>query len=155
MKHILVVRHADSGYDFFSSDFERKLTDVGTAQCMLLDTFIHKKQLGLQLIVASSALRTMETASSFSSPSVPIQPYEELYNASAEQLVKVIQQTNNQFDTIAVVGHNPGITDLINLHSNVKIDVLPTGSAVFLNTNVNDWNDFGTQTMSYIHFHKP
>lgn len=155
MKHLLLIRHADSAYDFFTSDFDRNLTDEGTAQCRLLDTFIHENQLKLQLILSSAARRAMETAKAISSPVLPIHSVEELYNAPASQIIETIQQTNNEFDTIALVGHNPGVTDLLNYHSNVRIDNLPTGSAVFLNTNITHWGDFSKEQLSYLYFHKP
>lgn len=155
MKRLLLIRHADSTYDYPSSDFERKLTDTGMAQCRLLDSFIHKNQLKIQLIISSSAKRAIDTASAISSPIVPILPVDELYNAPAKQISEIIQKTNNQIDTLALVAHNPGLTDFLNLYTNVRIDNLPTGSAVFLNTNISHWGDFLNEQLSYIYFHKP
>ena len=66
------------------------------------------------LVLCSSALRATETlrrmASAFGDPEIVIE--DELYGASDEELLDRLHGVRDAFETVALIGHNPGIWDL-------------------------------------------
>jgi phosphohistidine phosphatase len=68
--------------------------------------------LSVDRVVASSALRTMQTAelmgSAFTS-APPVEPRDELYLASPSALADALSACGDEVSTLALVGHNPGI----------------------------------------------
>ena len=40
-----------------------------------------------------------------------------------------------------IVGHNPGLTNTINLLTNISLDNLPTSGIVIIEFNISNWNE--------------
>lgn len=64
-----------------------------------------------------------------------------IYTASALVLLNIIKQTNNKYETLMVVGHNPGMTDIVNMISDKNLDNLPTSGIVCLSKDVKSWEE--------------
>jgi phosphohistidine phosphatase len=96
------------------------------------------------LILSSSARRAHETAilaaQGVGYPEEMIQTDQNLYFAPATWIMNVLSKLPDDVDNCLYVGHNPGITDLIN-DLGVKLDNLPTSSAACFTFNVDAWAD--------------
>lgn len=145
MKTIILLRHgkAEQG-DFDMDDFERALTDRGRKNATEMGKFIFKKKGKPDLILASSAKRTTETAifasENMNYPKDKIQLDDELYLASARRILKAISNLPDGINYCLMVGHNPGMTDLVN-YFGVRLDNLPTASAVCFTFGIDVWDE--------------
>ncbi len=106
--------------------------------------FILKKSGVPDLILTSSAKRAYETATnaaqSLGYPIEEIEAAQSLYFASTRWIMDVVSKLPEEVDYCLFVGHNPGLTDLINTLG-VRLDNLPTASAVCFEYHIDRWKD--------------
>ena len=117
MKTIYLIRHAKSSWkNTENSDFERPLNKRGKA-----DRKIIGKRLAIEncipcLFVSSSAKRTKETsieiAKAIGYNITQIKYMDSLYHASSNVMLSAINNQDNKFENLIMVGHNPGISNL-------------------------------------------
>ncbi len=160
MKQLLVIRHAKSSWDFsILSDFDRQLNDRGHKDAPMMAQRILDKKIAIDAFIASSAKRAFTTATYFAKAyqqtedSIIQDP--ELYHASANTLFNVISSTNNEYDSIAVFSHNPGITDFANELTDTKISDMPTCGIVAVKAICNNWGDFRIAKKEFLFFDFP
>lgn len=117
MKRLFVLRHAAAkGPESAPTDFERPLNKRGHRQARDVGEIARAKQFDFEAIVASPALRVVETISGLVQGSQsPIEPkYDQrAYNASAEDLVEIIREADDASERLLICGHNPGLQLLI------------------------------------------
>ena len=145
MKTIILMRHAKAEQGNFEiSDFERKLTDRGKSDADIAAKILLKKIKKIDLIVTSSAKRTLKTAKiiaeNFSIDKNKIQSISEIYEASSEAYIHVLRSLNDEkVKTVIIVGHNPTIAALVAILSgNEIIEFKPSAFAVF-NLSIETW----------------
>jgi len=144
MKTLLIIRHAKTEQKNYDQDFERELTERGEKDCKLMSDRLKSQNVTPDLVKISPSKRTVQTAAHFEkhlkwkSESIEFVP--ELYNASHHVLFKAITGTDNAIDIIAIVAHNPGITDLFNYVGTSVIDNLPTTGIGLFTFETDDWN---------------
>jgi len=116
-----------------------------------------------QLVVCSSAVRARETLTrmlpSLGEPDVWIEVT--LYAASAETLLARVRSLPDEVDDAMLVGHNPGLMDLVMLlagpgpqRDRASVNV-PTGALVVLETGVTHWSSVSAGTASLTTFVVP
>jgi phosphohistidine phosphatase len=97
------------------------------------------------LILTSPAVRARRTAQivarEIGYPAEFLQREEELYLASADQIIAVLARQESSFRDVVVCGHNPGLTDLANRLTSADIDNIPTAGVVIIGLNLNRWAD--------------
>lgn len=149
MKTILLMRHSKAGEGKPSqSDFDRSLTDKGFA--MAQKTGISLQSLGLQIdrVIASSAVRTRQTAEILAAevcPAAPIVLLESLYLAPAESFAQSVREQPMEDEScVLVVGHNPGIAALMCRWAEQTLDVATSTLAVF-ESSAAQWSDVRTK----------
>ncbi|MNL44652.1 hypothetical protein D3C87_1672410 [compost metagenome] len=102
-----------------------------------------QKDLVPQLVVSSPALRAITTAHHFvqawKKSAGQIRQEASIYEANVTALLKVINNFDNDFNYIAMFGHNPGFTDLANYLSDVDIYNIPTCGTVLIEFDIDDW----------------
>ncbi len=155
MKNILIVRHAKSGYDFASNDFHRTLTEEGIEDLAGLRRFMSDKKIEYDCVLASPATRTRQTAEGINIAGKQVIFKPALYNAEVNTIVQVIQQTEDQYQSVVLVAHNPGLSELISMYSDLRLDHLPPGAAAFFSFPTDNWNDFGDNKLDFLYFHNP
>ena len=133
MKTVLVMRHSHAVADNSAySDEERPLTDNGIH--LIRQTIAHIKSWPVQTILTSSATRTQQTAKHIL-PTFPqvdkVDVLDELYLATAEQYVHSLEQLDADIHCAMLIGHNPGIANLIANWSGRHLSVSPCTVAVF------------------------
>ena len=144
MLQLTLIRHAKSSWDNPAlSDFDRPLNKRGMKNAPLMGKIISKRGLVFDRIVASPALRAITTAHLIAGkqgfPEQDIQQRDELYDASVDELLDCVHSLDNQYASIALVAHNPGLTSLCNYLSGESIANLPTCAVAVIEFDLDDW----------------
>ncbi|MEA2080292.1 MAG: histidine phosphatase family protein [Pseudomonadota bacterium] len=144
MLQLTLIRHAKSSWDNPAlSDFDRPLNKRGIKNAPLMGKIISKRGLVFDRIVTSPALRAITTAHLIAGkqgfPEQDIQQRDELYDASVDELLDCVHSLDNQYASIALVAHNPGLTGLCNYLSGESIANLPTCAVAVIEFDLDDW----------------
>lgn len=119
MLTLYLLRHAKSSWDDASKrDFERPLSHRGRKACATIGEFIQEKRIDFDLVLVSTAVRTRETIELIKERAKfrgEVRYDERIYEATVTQLLEVISQIDNERKNVLIVGHNPGIEELLAL----------------------------------------
>ncbi|AIL64948.1 phosphohistidine phosphatase [Rickettsiales bacterium Ac37b] len=110
MKHIWIMRHATA--ENASKDYDRKLAEKGTQEAIKAAEFLNKSGTLPELILASSASRTRETAAYIKqnmNNNVDIEFIDELYRADMNRILQQLQKVNERYQAVILIAHNPGV----------------------------------------------
>ena len=110
-----LLRHAKSSWKDDVEDHRRGLNRRGREAARRLGESLPAAVGPLDLVLASSALRTCQTldlalAHFAARPHISIE--DELYLASAERLLERLRRLGEEDRNVLVIGHNPGLRDL-------------------------------------------
>jgi phosphohistidine phosphatase len=117
MKTLLVLRHAKSDRsDGTLRDDDRPLAPRGKADAPLMGTALAALGLAPDCIITSTAVRARETAQLVvdamgSGGHIIEEP--DIYGASVDTLLRVLRACSDEDATALLVGHNPGLEELI------------------------------------------
>lgn len=159
-KQLIVVRHGKSDWaESGMSDFDRPLNHRGHKNAVEMAERMSRRSLIPGLIVSSPAKRALTTAQHFSTvwnmPNQNIQREPSIYEANTTALLKVVNKLNNDFDRIALFGHNPGLTDFINYLADAHVYNLPTAAVSVIDFPFDDWLLISKHTGSLLLFDSP
>ena len=159
-KRLILIRHAKSDWGNPSlRDFDRPLNKRGHAAAPEMAQRMVNQNIYPDLIVSSPALRALTTAKYFAKEwEVEVNNIETdktIYEAGVKNLLNVVNQFDNQYATIALFGHNPGLTDFANYLSDVNIYNMPTCSIVMLEFPFEEWNVVSSSTAKVLLFDYP
>lgn len=119
MKTLYLLRHAKSSWnDPDLQDFDRPLNMRGREAAPLVGQFIRKKKLRVDLLLSSPAARARQTAALVKEAaglSADLLYDERVYEADAVTLLEVVTQAAESADALMLVGHNPGMEELLTL----------------------------------------
>src|SRR4051812_7333996 len=109
MKKLMLIRHAKAEKDTQGKDINRPLKYIGIQDATFMAARIKEKSIIPQIVVTSPALRTKTTAEIFTDHLSLPEPLinKAIYEASQQTWLKVINKLPDNYDFIAVVGHNP------------------------------------------------
>ncbi|HSV41320.1 MAG TPA: histidine phosphatase family protein [Nocardioidaceae bacterium] len=114
-KTLVLIRHAKSDWSGDEEDIDRPLSKRGTRQAPESGAWI-AANLHLDLAVVSPAKRALATwklieAELSVKPEVRID--EGVYAAWGQGLMDIVRELPDSATTVALVGHNPGLEDLL------------------------------------------
>jgi phosphohistidine phosphatase len=148
MKRITLVRHAHAEEKApGGTDFDRPLSPRGLREASALAKSLLRAELVPDLLVTSPARRTRQTTDilvqTLNVPPQRVQSSPELYLASPETLLGFARTVDPGVQHLALVGHNPGLSDAIRvlLPSNATAPDLSTGRACVLTIDIESWTD--------------
>lgn len=160
MKHLLLVRHAKSSWDDPSqSDFDRPLNERGKQDAPQMARRLLAKSIAIDAFLSSPAKRARKTAALFAAEynqdkeNILLIP--ELYHASPANFFQVIARAPDTANTIAVFSHNPGITEFVNLLTEVRIDDMPTCAIFGVQIAAQNWAQFQEASKTFWFFDYP
>lgn len=117
MKTLTLLRHAKSGWDDpVARDFDRPLNPKGQRAAAMVGR--HMKALGLAFdhVIASPAVRVTETLEQvrqgYGGDLAPVWD-QRIYLASTATLLDVVHDLPAGADHVLLVGHNPGLEELV------------------------------------------
>jgi phosphohistidine phosphatase len=148
VKRVILLRHAKSAWDDPElRDRDRPLAPRGRKAAKRVARWASKHDVTPQLVICSSAARAQQTLRlmlpSLGEPEVWVEVT--LYAAAAETLLARIRALPDEIDEAMLVGHNPGLMDVLlllaapsKLRSRAAVNV-PTGALAELEADIGRW----------------
>lgn len=144
MKTLLVLRHAKSSWkDEGIADHERPLNKRGKTDAPRMGELIKEHDLVPEYILSSSAVRARHTAELVADScgyDGEIGGGRELYSFASEEYLEALMQVDEAYERVMVVGHNPGLEELVQWLTGVDAS-LPTASLAVIRLDVNHWGE--------------
>ena len=159
MKTLLVIRHAKAESSFTLNDFERPLNERGKKDAPEMALRLKAKKIHVDAFISSPAARAKKTASLFCQTlggnADDIIFITALYHAPDTVFYEAIKNIDNQFNTVAIFAHNPGITHFVNQLTTVKTDNMPTCAVFAITVAATEWKDFAKAKKELLFFDYP
>ena len=80
---------------------------------------------------------------------------DELYGAGPVTLLEVIRGFDDRFTRVMTVGHNPGLTEAVNLLAGTAIENVPTSGVAVLRLHHQSWAEVHRQSAELLVFDYP
>ena len=159
MKTLYLVRHAKSSWKNQGlTDFDRPLNKRGKRDAPFMGEVLNDKKIHTDFILTSPAKRANKTAAEIAAnigyPIKKISFDEDIYEASFTTLLEVIKKLDDKYDSVMLIGHNPGLTVLNNHISDHYIDNIPTCGIVALQSDKN-WSEIDKNSCKFLFFEHP
>ncbi|NMH99581.1 SixA phosphatase family protein [Pseudonocardia acidicola] len=136
-RRLVIVRHAKSAWPEGVPDVERPLAPRGRRDAPAIGRWLHTHlddTDGIDAVVCSPALRARQTwqlaATELGDPPPP-RFDDRVYAATADELLAVVRELPGTGTTAVLIGHNPGLEDLVELLSGREC-VLKTSSVAMV-----------------------
>ena len=166
MKTLYVLRHAKSDWgDSSLRDFERPLNERGWKAAKSMGRVMRERGIAPDLVLVSPAARTTETLARVEEGfGGKFETLEErsIYLAETETLIGLVRGAPAESDRLMIVGHNPGMHELVLVLSQGPHDVrveaaekFPTAALAEISFDVRDWTDVAPSTGQIRSFLKP
>jgi phosphohistidine phosphatase len=149
-RRLVLVRHAKSSWDDPTlSDHDRPLARRGRKALERMRPHLEHRGVRPDVVLCSSARRTRETLDGIRGglgghPRIEIE--DGLYGAGADQIVARLERLDDAIATALVIGHNPGIADLVDQLAATD-QAVPTGAIADLSFT-GPWSTLGSTAVS-------
>ena len=153
MKRLILIRHSKSSWkDLRLTDFNRPLNGRGKSDGPLMADYLKSKINKIDYLHSSSSIRTFETSKYFINQIKfgKIQYDDSLYHSSSSSLLNIIMNYSDDYQSVMVIAHNPGLTNLINNITNISLDNLPTTGLVEIEFKINHWSNISSENSNVI-----
>lgn len=161
LKTIIFIRHAKSSWDDLSlTDKRRPLNVRGKRDAPLMAKLLQGLYPNIDGCLVSSSERTRQTIKYFKEvynwPKKKILYFDQLYHGYPADYQNVLFECPDTWDTVIMVGHNPGITDVANdcIHDGY-IDNVPTTGIFVLQTDADSWSEVILSRCKRVAFYIP
>jgi len=156
MKKLLLIRHAKATHETGYADFERPLKQSGLQDAADMASRLVAQSIIPQLVISSPALRTLTTANIFAEHLSLQQPHtdKKIYEADQGTLITVVNELPDDYDFIALVGHNPGISELFYYLTGQMKD-METCALALIEFAMAEWDDINNYSGKLIYYDSP
>lgn len=168
MKLLGLFRHAKSDWgDPRARDFDRPLNERGRAGAEIMGRHIRDHGVRWNRVISSPAVRcaeTIELACHAAGQPVKVNWDRRIYLASSVSLADVLREQESDPAAILMVGHNPGLEDLIfdlvpddgqsPLRDAVE-EKFPTAAFAVLELKIDRWADIENRCGRLVHLTRP
>ena len=115
---LIIMRHAKSDWNTGASgDFDRPLASRGRRDGVRMGKWLLEQQLVPDCFISSPARRARQTsglvAEEMKIPVADIIWAEQIYAASLQELLGVVEAYSSDVSCLLLVGHNPGLDELL------------------------------------------
>ena len=157
MRKLLLVRHAKSGRKTPElDDHERPLNRRGERDSITMSRYLMEQDETLDVVYSSTATRALDFAQTISEfCGFTLIPDLSFYTFSFDEFVEILRSLPDAAESIAIVGHNPAITQAVNFLSGSEIANIPTAGIVALNCDINDWHGLTEGCAEIAYFESP
>ncbi len=158
MKTLVIVRHAKSAWDNpHLTDRDRVLNERGMRDAPRMAAYVADTVVLPQIVLSSTAVRAWSTAQEFIAACGIDEAYvrrdARIYDASLATLLTVIGEIDNGIQSAMIVGHNPGVTELVRYVADATFAHMPTcGVAVIECAHAETWQEIARGTGVLTHF---
>ena len=120
MRTLYLLRHAKSSWkDAELADFERPLKKRGREAAEAMGHFLASKKVDLSVLISSPSIRTRQTVEIVlrHARRLGVEPQfdQRIYEASLATLVQIVSEIPDDKKSVMLVGHNPGMEELLAL----------------------------------------
>ncbi|MAI77758.1 MAG: hypothetical protein CL917_02340 [Deltaproteobacteria bacterium] len=158
---LTLIRHASTEVlgRGIPSDHSRNLTLQGKQDVKAMASHLVDSSVRPDLILSSDANRAVQTQRLLTQE-MELDPSNssvrsELYLAEPSVLVHLIQGCDSTIQHLAVIAHNPGLAELWEWLTGIRIAGLPTCGVVLLDAGVENWDEIGAGKAKLIRFVHP
>lgn len=168
MKLLGLFRHAKSDWhDPRARDFDRPLNERGRRGAAIMGRHIRDHGVRWDHVIASPAVRcaeTVEIAAEAAGRPLAVNWDRRIYLASSATLADLLREQDDQFGATLMVGHNPGLEDLIfdlvpDDGSSPLRDVVevkfPTAAFAVLELAIDSWANLADNSARLVHLTRP
>lgn len=168
MKILGLFRHAKSDWqDPRARDFDRPLNARGRKGAAIMGRYVRTQGVKWERMIASPAIRcaeTIEIAAEASGRPVAANWDRRIYLASGVTLTDLLREQAGDPASILMVGHNPGLEDLIfdlvpddgtSPLRDVVEEKFPTASFAVLELAIDRWADLKDNCARLVHLTRP
>jgi len=152
-KKLIIVRHSKSSWkDLSLDDFNRPLNKRGKEDGPIISNYLSKKTNFIDFLHSSSSVRTFETSKFFTERIKfgKVKYDDNLYHSSSGSILNLIKNYSNEYSSVMLIAHNPGLTHLINQITNISLDNLPTTGLAEIHFSCNKWNEISSKNSNLI-----
>ena len=144
VRELLILRHGKSDWSTNDSDFSRSLKDRGKRNAQQIGNWLAEHNLQPEIIISSPAERALTTAEkackAMGYDTGIIHTNKKMYEADVEDLLQVLSEIPDKKKRVLLVGHNPGMEDLLIYLSKELIipddgKILPTAALAHIKIN--------------------
>lgn len=137
MKTVLLIRHGKSSWDIENlEDFNRPLSERGIKDSIKIGRYLKNIQLTPELCLCSPSHRTIATYSIINNTAewkkVKLKTNKKLYECTGKKIKSVLKKVDNKYNFIALIGHEPSLSEFIHENCNFNISKLPTASIALI-----------------------
>ena len=153
MKKLVITRHSKSSWkDLSLTDFHRPLNNRGKSDGPIMSRYLSSKITKIDFLHSSSSVRTFETSKFFISKIEfkNIKYDDNLYHCSAQSIIRLIKNYPEHHNTVMIIAHNPGLTNLINMITHVNLDNLPTSGIANIDFDCDSWNNISIENSNLV-----
>ncbi|TWT61187.1 SixA phosphatase family protein [Rubinisphaera italica] len=141
---VILMRHAKSSWkETGLSDIERPLNKRGLRIAPLMGEWLRSHRFEIEKCLCSTARRTRHTLECVQvgyDRQIPTEYSEKLYASSPHEIVRHLQELENEFQTVLVIAHNPGLETLVERWSGITRSFPTAAIAVFSFEELKDWS---------------
>jgi phosphohistidine phosphatase len=149
MKILLVLRHAKSSWnDPALDDHERPLNRRGRRDAPRMGELVREYGLMPDVVISSDAVRARLTTEAMAEAlhyAGEILVDQRLYMASPDDILSLLRRVRQNAETVMIVGHNPGLEDLVEQLTGERQD-LPTAALAQIVLPIDRWRDLTLST---------
>jgi len=146
MRNLYLLRHAKSSWkDTSLADFERPLKGRGREAAEQIGVFLASKKVNISALIVSPAVRTRQTIDIvLRQVALGVEPRfdQRIYEASLSTLVQVVSEIEDDRQTAMLVGHNPGMEELLAFLTRESRH-MPTCALARIALDSASWKDVG------------
>jgi phosphohistidine phosphatase len=142
LKTLILVRHAKSGWknDPAIEDFDRPLNRRGERDAPAMAARLAESGIKVDALLSSPACRALSTAEAFSRElNLPIQTDARIYEAGVAELQAAVRDLDDANRSVALFGHNPGISDFLRYLTEENFADLPTAGIAVIELPLKSW----------------
>lgn len=145
MKTLLLMRHAKSSWKESNiPDHDRPLNRRGKHDVPLMGKLLRDQKMNLDLIISSTALRA-ETTANLIAKAVRYKGKiildKSIYNAEPMDLLTLLSNSSDEYNSILLVGHNPTMEEMVQMITNSPEITMATCAIAHLTLSIDTWTD--------------
>lgn len=158
-KQLFLMRHAEAEEaEYGVKDIDRNLTGDGEIVASKMGRLLSGVIDNMEHVLCSTAMRTRQTAGMLAEQlqfnPVNIDFTQELYEASTRILLRLVNELDDEYSKVIIVGHNPSITYLTEYVSGAAIDSVSPAGIVELK-HEGRWAEISEKNMDLIQYYDP
>lgn len=152
MKTLYLIRHAKSNWKNIDlNDIDRPLKKRGVRDMKTMTKHLMDEGISIDAVYTSPAVRAFETSKilveELELEDGRFQVDEKLYLPDFTTLLKHILYLDTKLENVAIIGHEPSLSALINYFLENPLDKVITSSVTKLTFSVNHWTDISSANL--------